>query len=174
MDGPSQHVLRAADRQGRRLGCQNANPGTVGCDPVPTGVVVKGASVYVSTLGAEVPGAGRIYKLNAFTGNVQRIWKGLTSPTGIAVGPDGSIYFSQVLEGAPPDDAPPPAGFDPADVGQITRIAPNGTQTHAQVTMPTGLLWRDGSLYSTAWSIASFLGIEHAGQVVKVPGGAFH
>ena len=33
-----------------------SNPGTVGCDPVPTGVAVSRGSVYVSTLGAEQPG----------------------------------------------------------------------------------------------------------------------
>ena len=150
-----------------------ANPGTVGCDPVPTGVVVANGSVYVSTLGAEVPGAGRVYKLDKRTGKVQRVWKGLTSPTGIAVGRDGSVYVSEVLFGAPEGDEPPP-GFDPADVGRITKIARNGKVSHAPVTMPTGLLFSRGSLYASAWSIASFLGIEGAGQIVKVKPGAFH
>ena len=45
---------------------------------------------------------------------------------------------------------------------------------NAQVTMPTGLLWKDGSLYSTAWSTAFFSELEHAGQVVKVGKHAFH
>src|SRR5690349_18222346 len=98
----------------------NANPGTKGCDPVPTGVQVVGNSLYVSTLGAEAPGAGRIYKLNARTGHVQAVWKGLTAPTGVAVRADGTIYYSEVLYGAP--EGPPPPGFDPADIGRITRI----------------------------------------------------
>jgi len=148
----------------------NANPGTKGCDPVPTGVQVVGNSLYVSTLGAEAPGAGRIYKLNARTGNVQRVWKGLTAPTGVAVRTDGTIYYSEVLYGAP--QGPPPPGFDPADVGRITRIH-NGHVKHAQVTMPTGLVLKRGRLYASAWSIASFLGIPHAGQVVKVRESAF-
>ena len=46
--------------------------------------------------------------------------------------------------------------------------------THAQVTMPTGLVLSHGSLYASAWSIASFLGLQHKGQVVKVRQGAFH
>ena len=151
-----------------------ANPGTVGCDPVPTGVAYDKGSVYVSTLGAEVPGAARIYKLDARSGKVKRVWKGFTSLTGIAVSRSGAIYVSQLLEGAPPGDDDPPPGFDPATVGQITRIARNGKQTHAQVTMPIGLQLKGDRLYSTAWSIAFFLGIADAGQVVEVPRGAFH
>ncbi len=148
----------------------NANPGTEGCDPVPTGVQVLGNSVYVSTLGAEAPNAGRIYKVNAHTGKVQRTWTNLTAPTGVAVRRDGTIYFSQVLHGAP--DGPPAPGFDPADVGRITRIR-HGHRTHAAVTMPTGLVLRGGQLYASSWSIASFLGIQGAGTVVRVPGGLF-
>ena len=40
--------------------------------------------------------------------------------------------------------------------------------------MPTGLLFKGGHLYSTAWSAASFLGISDAGQIVKVKASAFH
>lgn len=148
-----------------------SNPGTVGCDPVPTGVAVANGSVYVSTLGAEVPGAGRVYKLNPWNGKIRHVWKGLTAPTGIAVSPGGTIYVSEVLHGSPPGEPPP--GFDPSKVGRITKIS-HGKRTHAQVTMPTGLQYKDGHLYASAWSIASFLGIEHAGQIVKVSQRAFH
>jgi hypothetical protein len=149
-----------------------ANPGTVGCDPVPTGVAYHEGSVYVSTLGAEVPGAARIYKLDARSGKVERVWKGFTSLTGIAVSRSGTIYVSELLEGAPPGEPPP--GFDPAPVGQITRIARHGKQSHAQVTMPIGLQLKGDRLFSTAWSLAALLGIPDGGQIVEVPRGAFH
>jgi hypothetical protein len=148
----------------------NANPGTRGCDPVATGVDVVGDSVYVSFLGAEAPKAGRVYKLDARTGKVQRVWKRLTAPTGVAARPDGTVYVSHVLEGAPAGEPGP--DFDPTTVGEVTRIS-RGERTHAQVTMPTGLELRDGRLYSTAWSIGSFLGIEGAGEVVQVKERAF-
>jgi hypothetical protein len=147
----------------------NANPGTVGCDPVPTGVEIANGSVYISTLGAEAPGAGRVYKLSP-QGKVQRVWKGLTAPTGIAVRRDGTVYVSHVLEGAP--SGPPSKDFDPASVGQITKIS-GSKRTESQVTMPTGLELKNGDLYASSWSIASFLGIKHAGQVVKVREGSF-
>jgi hypothetical protein len=185
-DGGANDVLKVNPRTGRvstffaprtfrdvkacRAPDANANPGTRGCDPVATGVQVLNGSVYVSFLGAEAPGAARIYKLDARTGKVQRVWKRFTSLTGIAVRPGGAIYVSQVLHGAPAGQ--PPAGFDPSSVGQITRIA-NGHRRHAQVTMPTGLVLRGGDLYASAWSIASFLGIQKAGQVVRVSEGAF-
>ena len=150
-----------------------SNPGTVGCDPVPTGIAVRRGSVYVSTLGAEVPGAGRVYQLNGRTGRVQHVWKGLTAPTGIAVTPGGTVFVSEVLYNAPEGDGPPPADFDPSTVGRITRIS-HGHVSHAAVTMPTGMTWRCGWLYSTAWSIAGQIGIPDAGQVVRVSQRAFH
>src|SRR4051794_31144738 len=142
--------------------------GVVGCDPVPTGIAVRGRSVYVSTLGAEVPGAGRVYKLNGRTGHVQHVWKGLTAPTGIAVSRHGTIYVSEVTYGAPEGEGPPPADLDPASIGRITKIS-HGHMTHSHVTMPTGLTFNCGRLYASAWSVAGeFFQIPNAGQVVRV------
>jgi DNA-binding beta-propeller fold protein YncE len=155
--------------------CAGANDaqGVQGCDPVPTGVTQgKHGLIYVSTLGAEVPGAGRVYVLNKH-GKVLRVIKKLTGPTGIAVDSRGAINVSEVLEGAPEGDGPPPPNFDASAVGQIIRIAPNGTRTYAQVTMPTGLEFRNGRLYASAWSVAIFLNMPDAGQVVTVPRGMF-
>jgi len=149
-----------------------ANPGTVGCDPVPTGVAVRGRFVYVSTLGAEQPGAAAIWKLDGRTGKVLRVYRGFTSLTGVAVTPSGTLYASEVLFNAPPGETPPP-GFDPSTVGRITRIQ-HGRVAHAAVTMPTGLEYHGGRLYASSWSIASFLGIQHAGKLVQVKPSAFH
>lgn len=187
-DGGANDVLKVNPRTGRVStffvpptvkdvkACQSpdaqANPGTVGCDPVPTGIAVARGSVWVSTLGAEVPGAGRVYKLNPHNGKIRKVYRGLTAPTGIAVARSGAIYVSEVLFGAPEGDDAPPPGFDPADVGRITKIF-HGKRTHAQVTMPTGLDIRNGRLYSTAWSVAPFFGVDHPGQVVRVLPSAF-
>jgi hypothetical protein len=187
-DGGANDVLRVDPRTGRistffvpptartpeclQPGAQ-ANPGTIGCDPVPTGLAVQGRFVYVSTLGAEQPGASAIWKLDGRTGRVLKVWHGFTSLTGVAVSPTGTIYASEVLFGAPEGDGPPPPGFDPSTVGRITRIQ-NGRITHAQVTMPTGLEFFGGRLYASSWSIAGFLGIPHAGQLVQVNPEAFH
>ena len=153
----------------RAAGAQ-ANPGTVGCDSVPTGVAVHGRHVYVSTLGSERPGAAVIYKLDGRSGKVLQKWRGFTSLTGVAVSPYGTLYASEVLFGAPA--GPPPANFDPAKVGRLTRIQ-HGKVTHAAVTMPTGLEYAGGKLYATSWSIAGELGIENAGRLVQVGHGAF-
>lgn len=140
-----------------------------GCDPVPTGLAYgPGGLLYVSTLGAEAPGAGRVYVLTPRHGHVVGVIDGLDSPTGVAVSPHGTVYVSNVIEGAPAGEGPPPEGFDPSSIGEITRIRTNGERSTAQVTMPTGLLWRHGSLYASAWSIASFLGIPDAGQIVRL------
>jgi hypothetical protein len=153
-------------------GAPNNDPQHAGCDPVPTGLAYgPGNTLYVSTLGAEAPGAGKVYVLDLATGAVRRVISGLTAPTGLAVAPDGTVYVSEVLHGAPEGDPGP--GFDPSTVGQITRIAPNGTRTIAQVTMPVGLDFHGGTLYSSAWSVGYFLGIEGAGEVVKVAPSAF-
>jgi hypothetical protein len=97
---------------------------------------------------------------------------GLTSVTGVDVASDGTVYVSNVIEGAPEGEAPP-ADFDPATVGELTRISPDDERTTADVTMPTGLELDDGTLYASAWSVAAFLGIPDRGEVQEIDGSAF-
>lgn len=148
------------------------NPGTVGCDPVPTGVA-RGPDglIYVSTLGAEAPGAGRVYVLTP-EGHVVRTIENLDPLTGVAVDRDGSVIVSELLYGAP--EGQPPAGFDPATVGRLVRIDCHGTMTYARVAMPTGLVLERGRLYVSAWSIASMLGLPPGtGEIDAVAPAAF-
>ncbi len=156
-------------------GMKNNDKKHPGCDSVPTGLAYgKGNRLYVSTAGGLVPGAGRVYVLNATTGKVRKVIKGLNAPTGVAVDKKGNVFVSEVMEGAPMGEEPPPPDFDPSTVGQITKVTPKGERSYAQVTMPLGLLWQHGRLYSSAWSIAGMMGMSDAGQLVRVGKRAFH
>jgi len=149
------------------------NGDLLGCDPVPTGLAEgPNGLIYVSTLGAEAPGASRVFVLDQ-DGTRVGVIENLTSSTGVEVDRKGAVYVSNVIEGAPEGEGPPPADFDPADVGEVTRIAPDLSRSTADVTMPTGLLLQDGKLYASAWSVASFLGLEDRGEVVSIGRGAF-
>lgn len=156
-------------------GRPNNDPEHTGCDPVPTGLAYGPHNrLYVSTLSAEAPGEGKVYVLDARSGDVLRVIDGLNGPTGVAVGGRGEVYVSELLHNAPEGEGPPPEGFDPSTVGRIVRIDRDGTRTYAAVTMPTGLVVdRKGDLYASAWSIAHFFGMMDAGQVVKVSRRAF-
>lgn len=184
-DGGANDVLRV-DRWGRVstffvpptintgacAGRPNNDPASTGCDAVPTGLAYGPRNtIYVSTLTGEAPGEGRVYVLDARRGTVRKVVSGFTAPTGVAVRPDGTFYVSEALEGAP--QAEPGPGFDPSTVGRIVKVSPSGKRTYAQVTMPTGLVWKAGTLYSSAWSIASFFGAPGTGQVVAVSDRAF-
>jgi hypothetical protein len=148
-----------------------SNPGTEGCDPVPTGVVQgRDGLLYVSTLGAEVPGASRVYVLRQ-NGSVVRVIDGLDGVTGVEVDPSGAVYAPELLAGAP--EGNPPPGFDPSTVGRIVRIDRQGLRTYAQVTLPSGVGIRNGTLYATAWALALDPTAPPAGQLVKVAPSAF-
>lgn len=153
-------------------GRPNNDEASTGCDSVPTGLAYgPRGTIYVSALIGEAPGEGRVFVLDARTGKVRKVIKGFTAPTGVAVDKHGTVYVSEVLEGAP--EGEPGPGFDPSTVGRIVKVTPSGKRTYAQVTMPTGLVITHHKLYATAWSIAGFLGIEGAGQVVAVSDRAF-
>lgn len=155
-------------------GRPNNDPAHTGCDPVPTGLAYgPRGTLYVSTLTSEVRGEGRVYKLDARTGRVLDVMSGFSGPTGVAVSRDGTLYVSEVMHGAPEGEGPPPPGLNPASIGRIVRVSRHGHRTYAAVTMPTGLDFDNGRLFSSAWSTAGFLGMRNKGQVVQVGDRAF-
>lgn len=155
----------------------NNNARGFGCDGVPTGLAYgPHGLLYISALTSEVPGEGRVYVVDK-RGRLVKVIRGFSAPTGVAVDRHGTVYVSELLEGAPefdPETGEPPAGFDPSTVGQIVRVQRTGARSYAQVTMPSGLLLKDGKLHASAWAVAAFVGLEDAGQVVTVGGKAFH
>lgn len=171
---------------------ENNTPAGPSCDTVPTGLAYgPDGNLYISGLSGLTPDEARVYVVDK-NGKLLKTLTGFSNAAGVAVGPDGSVYVSDLLQGAPPEvdaaarKAGSPAGaaralakaaaadaFDPATIGQIVKIAPDGTKTYAQVTMPSGLLFTGGKLYASTWAIAIQGGIEHAGQIVSVDPSSF-
>lgn len=127
---------------------QPENGGGVGCDPVPTDVELgPDGYLYVSGLGAFAEGF--VWKVDARTGAIVATLTGFPPLTGIAVGPDGSIYAASLLAGV------------------LVRIAPDGSRTVAHV--PAADVETAGSvLYATTVSLRG-----DAGSVVRVSPSAF-
>ena len=169
---------------------ENNTPAGPSCDPVPTGIAYgPDGNLYISGLSGLAPDEARVYVVDK-NGKLLDTLTGLSNATGVAVGPDGSVYVSDLLQGAPEEPAAAKAestpdraaraiakaaanGFDPATVGQIVKIAPDGKKTYAQVTMPSGLLFTGGKLYASTWSIAGQFQIPDAGQIVSVDPASF-
>jgi hypothetical protein len=139
-------------------------PATVGCDPVPTGVAQgPDGRIYVSTLGALTPGAGRVYVLDS-DGEEQRRITGLNPMTGIAVDHRGTVYVSELTGDVPIGQAESAGG----PVGRVVRIEEDDDRSYAAVALPQGLEIEDGRLYASALSL-----VPDGGQVVGVGRGAF-
>ncbi|MGS0686549.1 ScyD/ScyE family protein [Nakamurella sp. GG22] len=158
---------------GACAGAPNNSPETVGCDSVPTGLAYgPRGTLYVSTLSAEVPGEGRVYVLDAKTAKVKKVLSGFNGPTGVAVDRRGNVYVSELLEGIENANPGDPATLDA--VGRIVRVDTRGHRTIAQVTQPSGLLYKDGALYASSGTINGlFFGIPDAGKIVEVAPSAF-
>ena len=120
------------------------DPGTFGCDPVPTDVEMGADGyLYVSGLGAFVE--GHIWKVNPRTGAIVRSWNGLPPLTGIALGKHGTIYASSLV------------------ANQVLRI--RGTDIDVvEIPGAADVEYGHGMLL-----VSSF-----AGLILKVNGSAFH
>lgn len=132
-------------------GCQgmpNNDETTVGCDSVPTGLAYGPHNrLFISALTSEVPGEGRVYVVNGRTGDLVRVIKGFSAPTGVAVNErTGTVFVSELF------------------ANRIVRVLPGGNRTAAPVTLPVGLTADGPRLHSTAWSLAE----PGAGKVVLV------
>lgn len=173
-------------------GAEQNSPAGPSCDPTPTGIAYgPDGNIYISGLSGLAPNEGRVYVVNR-SGKLIKTLTGFSNAVGVAVGPDGSVYVSDLLQGMPFDEeaarqsAASPARaaragakaaaedeFDPAAVGQIVKVAPDGKRTYAQVTMPSGLLFTGGKLYANTWAVAGLLELDHPGEIVAVDQSSF-
>lgn len=109
-----------------------ARGGKAEIDPVPTGIMVASdGTIYVTLLsGGPFPkGAAKLMKIVG--GQVSEVAGGFTMATGVAMGPDGKIYVSQITTSldftkTPPDIQP----------GQVSRVNADGSTT----AVATGLM----------------------------------
>jgi sugar lactone lactonase YvrE len=127
----------------------------------PTGITSYNGSIYFGDL-AEfpvVPGSAGIFKLNA-DGTTTKVVGGLSAVTGLAAGPDGSMYATELSA---------VAGGPKPNTGAVVRVSPNGTITTVAtgLNFPTGLaLAPTGGLYVSNNSEAAPPG---SGQILWVP-----
>lgn len=141
------------------------------CDmhSVPTSLTKgPGNALYVGELAHFEPGEARIVKVSPKTGRIlgfygrggticARDTAGFSGITGVAFGPDGSLYVSELFGGA--------------TGGQVVRISPSCKRTAVPVPMPAGLLTDGkGNVFVSAFSISDRDGADGAppGQVWKL------
>jgi hypothetical protein len=136
---------------------------TAKVDPVPTSLARgRHGSVYVGTLYSLAPHKARVLHYSA-TGKLLHSWYGFTSVTGVAAGPHGHVYVSELLAGCPPGPPSPTC-----IAGRVVNLAPDGSRSAMRVPFPAGLASRKGHLYVSAWSVASAKGLGAPGSSGQV------
>ena len=138
------------------LPAQEANPergGKMEVDPVPTGVAVApDGSIFVAFLGGgePTPGRAKVVKVTA-DGKISDAATGFTYAAGLAVGPDGLLYVSELTTGLDMSANPPMP-----KPGRVSRVLANGTKQIVadNLNTPNGIAFdKAGNLYVTTGSI---------------------
>ncbi|MBO0828542.1 MAG: ScyD/ScyE family protein, partial [Streptosporangiales bacterium] len=126
------------------------------CDghSVPTSLAWgRGGALYVGELAHFEPGEARVWKVSPWTGRplgwygkggtlCRSDTTGFTTVTGVAFGPDGSMYVSELTGGA--DGG-----------GDVVRITPNCHRSVRSVPLPAGLaVDRHGNVYVSAFGVS--------------------
>lgn len=133
--------------------------------PVPTGGAYNGTSYFVSLLSEFWPENGpsvmRVDGDGQFA-SFTSVATGRSFVTGLAVGPDGQLYLSQLFDNA-----------EGALVGTIFRVNTGDSTVEPVVeglVMPHGIAFDgDGNLYVTIYTLISGPGMP-AGEVVRIDG----
>lgn len=118
------------------------NQGGYFCDPVPTSLSLsRDGDVIVAGLGSLVSGAGTVWELDRYTGQIQHTWTGFTGVTGAAQDPAGNLYVSELRGGG--------------GTGQVVMVPPTGARTNLAVPAPAGVVAdRVGNVYVAVNSLS--------------------
>jgi hypothetical protein len=124
-------------------------PNRDGHQPVPTSLALgPDGFIYVGGLHGGDQGAGRVWRLSRSGQIVDRI-DGFSLIAGIAVGPTGTVYVSELLGGG---------GQYP---GRVVAVLRNGSRVYYPVPFPAGLaVDLQRQLYVSAWSISDSDGLD--------------
>jgi sugar lactone lactonase YvrE len=136
-----------------------APPGVTGLDPVPTGIAAIDGAVLVGYLsGGPFPaGAAKVVRVD-LDGTISDVATGLTMVVGVATGPDGQLYVSQISTDFL---SQPPAP------GNVVRLLGDGSQ---EIVLD-GLMFPNGVAFDQDGNLLVAVGtVGGNGQVLRCEG----